>query len=95
MKVPGIVAVMVLGAASMFAQAAATAPAAPNAPAATTAPDAAKPADHAACMHHKAGMKGGKACHCRKGKDGNMAKSMDGHKRGMCPYMKKNSEKKS
>ncbi len=66
MKVPAIVAVMVLGAASMWAQAAAPATPAPAAQAATAAPDAAKPADHAACTHDKdMKMSGKKGC-CKK-----------------------------
>ena len=51
MTIRGIMAVMVLGAASMCAQTAA--PAAPDANAQTAAPDANKPADHPACMHAK------------------------------------------
>jgi hypothetical protein len=87
MKVRGIVAVMVLSAASMWAQAAASGTAA--------APDAAKPAHHAACKHEMAksgGMK--KGCHCMRNKDG-MAKDMDGSKHGGCPMMKKEAEKNS
>lgn len=65
MKVPAIVAVMVLGAASMMAQAAASGTAA--------APDAAKPTEHAACKHEMAKTGTKKACHCMKNKDGKMA----------------------
>ncbi len=85
MKVPAIVAVMVLGAASMMAQAAATGTgtAASSTAAAGTAaaPDASKPAGHAACKHETAKSESGtkKACHCMKNKDGKMA----------CPHMKK------
>ncbi len=79
MTIRGIVAVMVLSAASMCAQ---TAPA---------APDASKPADHAACMHNKDGKM---AC-CKKDKDGNMSKDMDCCKKGKCARCKKASEKKS
>ena len=85
MRVPGIVAVMVLSAASMWAQAAAP-------PATAAAPDAAKPANHAACKHEMGAKKG---CHCMRNKDGNMAKEMDGNKKGSCPRMKKEAEKKS
>jgi len=73
MKVPAIVAVMVLGAASMMAQAAATGTGT------AAAPDASKPADHAACKHEMAKTGTKKACHCMKNKDGKMA----------CPHMKK------
>jgi hypothetical protein len=66
MKVPTIVAVMVLGAASMMAQAAASGTAA-------AAPDASKPAEHAACKHEMAKTGTKKACHCMKNKDGKMA----------------------
>ena len=65
MKVPTIVAVMVLGAASMMAQAAAAGTAA--------APDASKPAEHAACKREMAKNGTKKACHCMKNKDGKMA----------------------
>jgi hypothetical protein len=86
MKIPGIVAVMVLSAASMWAQAATT-----EAPAAT---DSAKPAHHA-CMRGKSEKMGAKKmCHCMKNKDG-MAKDMDGDKKGKCPRMKKDNENKS
>jgi hypothetical protein len=97
MKVPGIVAVMVLGAASMWAQAAA-APAAqaPAAPATAAAPDAGKPANHAACKHEMSTNGGAKkTCHCMKNKDGNMAKDMDGKSKGSCPRMKTGAENKS
>jgi hypothetical protein len=86
MRVPGIVAVMVLSAASMWAQAASTSPAT------AAAPDAAKPANHAACKHE---MGAKKMCHCMRNKDGKMAKEMDGNKKGSCPRMKKEAEKKS
>jgi hypothetical protein len=79
MKIPGIVAVMVLGAASMWAQAA------------SAAPDASKPADHAMCKHEKMGAK--KTCHCMKNKD--TAKGMDGSMKGKCSREKKESENKS
>jgi anti-sigma-K factor RskA len=87
MKVPAIVAVMVLGAASMMAQAAATSGTA-------AAPDAAKPAEHAACKHETAKTGAKKSCHCTKNKDG-MAKDMDESKHGGCPMMKKSAENKS
>ncbi len=80
MTIRGIVAVMVLGAASMCAQTAAPA-----------APDANKPADHPACMHAKEGKM---AC-CKKNKDGKMTKEMDCCKKGKCAREKKESEKKS
>jgi hypothetical protein len=90
MTIRGVVAVMLLGAASMVAQSA------------TPAPDASKPADHAACMHDKGGkmdscMKdkdGNMAC-CKKDKDGKMAKEMDCCKKGKCAREKKDTEKKS
>jgi hypothetical protein len=88
MKVPTIVAVMVLGAASMMAQAAASGTAA-------AAPDASKPAEHAACKHEMAKSGTKKACHCMKNKNSNMAKDMDGSKHGSCPRMKKEAENKS
>jgi hypothetical protein len=94
MKVPGIVAVMVLSAASMWAQAATAAPdtaAASAAQAATPAPDAAKPGDHAACKRDKSGQK---MCCRKKHKDGNMAKEMDGNKHGKCAREKHEAEKK-
>ncbi len=89
MTIRGIMAVMVLGAASMCAQTAA--PAAPDANAQTAAPDANKPADHPACMHAKEGKM---AC-CKKDKDGKMSKEMDCCKKGKCAREKKESEKKS
>jgi len=79
MKVRGIVAVMVLGAASMWAQTGAA------------AADTAKPADHAACKHEKDSKM---AC-CKKDKDGKMAKDMDCCKKGKCARCKKASENKS
>ena len=85
MRVPGIVAVMVLSAASMWAQTAAP-------PATAAATDAAKPANHADCKHE---MGAKKRCHCMRNKDGKMAKEMDGNKKGSCPRMKKEAEKKS
>jgi len=80
MKVRRIVAVLVLGAASMWAQSGAA-----------TSPDASKSADHAACKHDKDGKM---AC-CKKDKDGNMTKDMDCCKKGKCAREKKESEKKS
>ncbi|MGC2209301.1 MAG: hypothetical protein WA532_04230 [Candidatus Korobacteraceae bacterium] len=65
MKIPTIVAVMVLGAASMMAQAAA--------PGTAAAPDASKPTEHAACKHEMAKTGTKKACHCMKNKYGKMA----------------------
>jgi hypothetical protein len=88
MKVPGIVAVMVLSAGSMWAQAAATTETA-------AAPDAAKPAHPMACKREMASGGAKKSCHCMRNKDGNMAKDMDGNKHGGCPRMKKEAEKKS
>jgi hypothetical protein len=88
MKVPAIVAVMVLGAASMMAQAAASSGTA-------AAPDASKPAEHAACKHEMAKSGTKKMCHCMRNKNGSMAKEMDGSKHGSCPRMKKEAEKKS
>lgn len=85
MKVPAMVAVMVLSAASMWAQTATTSGTA-------AAPDAAKPAHHAACKRE---MGAKKMCHCMRNKNGNMAKDMDGNKHGSCPMMKKSTEKKS
>ena len=80
MKIRGIVAVMLLSAASMLAQAA------------PAAPDASKPADHAACKRDKAGKM---EC-CKKDKDGNMmGKDMDCCKKGKCARDKKESENKS
>jgi hypothetical protein len=89
MKVPAIVAVMVLGAASMMAQAAA------SSGTAATAPDASKPAEHAACKHEMAKSGTKKMCHCMRNKKGSMAKEMDGSKHGSCPRMKKEAEDKS
>ncbi len=80
MKLQGMIAVIVLSAAAMFAQAA---------PAA--APAAVKPADHAACMHDKdAKMACGKT-----DKDGKMMEKKDCCKKGQCARMKKDAEKKS
>ena len=93
MKLRGIVAVMLLSAVSMCAQAA------------PVAQDAGKPADHAACMRDK--DKDAKmSCCCKKDKDGKMAmdcckKDKDGKMSGMdcckgkCAREKKDSEKKS
>jgi hypothetical protein len=82
MKVRGILAVLLLSAASMWAQT--------GAEAATA--DAPKPADHAACKHDKDSKM---AC-CKKDKDGNMVKGMDCCKKGKCARCKKmESEKKS
>jgi len=79
MKIRGIVAVMLLSAASMCAQTAA-------APA-----DAGKPAEHAACKHDKDGKM---AC-CKKDNDGKMSSEMDCCKKGKCAREKKTSETKS
>ncbi len=79
MKVRGILAVMVLSAATMWAQAAPAAQAqTPAAPAATD--NAAKPADHAACMHGKDAKMG---C-CKRDKDGKMSGKMGCCKKGKC-----------
>ena len=79
MKIRGVVAVMLLCAASMVAQSA------------TPAPDAAKPADHAACMRDKDSKM---AC-CKKHKDAKMTDEKDCCKKGQCARMKKDGEKKS
>jgi len=79
MKIRGLVAVMLLCAASMVAQSA------------TPAPDASKPAEHAACKRDKAS----KMDCCKKDKDGKMAKEMDCCKKGKCAREKKDTEKKS
>ena len=79
MKVKGILAVMVLGAASLLAQTG-TAPA-----------DASKPADHPACKHEKDSKM---AC-CKKDKDGNMVKGADCKKGKCARCKKMESEKKS
>ena len=83
MKIRGIVAVMLLSAASMLAQAA------------PAAPDASKPADHAACMRDKDHKMSGEMSCCKKDKDGKMAKEMDCCKKGKCARDKKDTEKKS
>ncbi len=90
MKIRGVVAVMLLSAVSMWAQAA------------PAAPDAAKPADHMACKHEKSAKmdgckrdKDGKMECCKKDKDGKMAKEMDCCKKGKCAREKKTDEKKS
>lgn len=83
MKIRGLMAVMVLGAASMMAQSAAP------------APEASKPADHAACKHDKDSKMGGEMSCCKKDKDGKMTKEMDCCKKGKCAREKKDSEKKS
>jgi len=79
MKTRGVLAVMLLCAASMMAQAAAP------------AQDATKPADHAACKRDK----DGKMECCKKDKDGKMSQEMDCCKKGKCARDKKDSEKKS
>ena len=79
MKIRGMMAVLVLGAATMFAQAA------------PAADDAAKPADHAACMRDKDSKM---AC-CKKHKDAKMTDEKDCCKKGQCARMKKDGEKKS
>ena len=79
MRVRGMIAVMVLSTAAMFAQAA------------PASPDAAKSADHAACKHDKDGKM---AC-CKKNKDGKMMGEKDCCKKGQCARMKKDAEKKS
>jgi hypothetical protein len=81
MKARRILAVLLLGAASMWAQT----------DAAATAPDAAKPAEHAACKRDKDSKM---AC-CKKDKDGNMVKSEKcKREKGAC-CKKMESEKKS
>ena len=79
MKVRGIVAVLVLSAVSVWAQAA------------PATQDAQKSADHAACMRNK----DGKMDCCKHDKDGKMAKEMDCCKHGKCAREKKTDEKKS
>lgn len=79
MRIRGVIAVMLLAAASMVAQSA------------TPAPDASKPAENAACKRDKDGKM---AC-CKKDKDGKMAKEMDCCKKGKCARDKKDMEKKS
>jgi hypothetical protein len=79
MKVRGIVAVLLLSAASMWAQAA------------PATPDAGKPADHAAACPRD---KDGKMACCKKDKDGKM-KDMDCCKKGKCAREKMGSENKS
>jgi hypothetical protein len=81
MKVRRLLAVLVLGAASMLAQTGAAA----------AAPDTAKPGDHAACKHDKDGKM---AC-CKKDKDGKMSQEMDCCKKGKCAREKKTSESTS
>jgi hypothetical protein len=80
MKIRGMIAVMLLSAVSMWAQAPPTA-----------VPDDSKPADHAACKRDKSDKM---AC-CKKDKDGKMVKEMDCCKKGKCDRDKKESEKKS
>jgi Spy/CpxP family protein refolding chaperone len=79
MKIRGMMAVLVLGAATMFAQAA------------PASDDAAKPADHAACMHDKDAKMG---C-CKKHGDAKTMGEKDCCKKGQCARMKKDAEKKS
>jgi uncharacterized protein involved in copper resistance len=91
MKLRGIVAVMLLSAVSMCAQAA------------PAAQDAGKPAEHAACARDKS-AKMEMDC-CKKDKDGKMAmdcckkdkdgKAMDCYKKGKCAREKTESEGKN
>lgn len=79
MKVAGWMAVVVLSAAGMFAQAA------PAVNDGTTA------APHAMCTRDKDSRM---AC-CKKDKDGKMSKDMNCCKKGQCDRKKQESEKKS
>jgi hypothetical protein len=79
MTIRGMMAVLLLSTATMWAQ---------SAPAAT---DSGNTADHAACKRDK----DSKMQCCKKDKDGKMSKEMDCCKKGKCAREKKDAEKKS